>query len=205
MMKTSKKISIGISIIAACISLISLCIAIYGTLFAPSFEQLVYNGSILLEKGEYLKAIRCYDKALEIKSGDPNVLRDKGYALIDLGIDNKSVKVTRYSDAEKFITYYFEYYKNQNIKVNQYYFERAFQCFSEAKVLKPEDPEICLYYGILSLYLPAGPNSIDSLNQTLEIIKNLPPYIQEKYPVKLIKHCALYCKDMVYREDYEEK
>jgi len=203
-MKKSEKISIAVSIVAICISAISLYISVYVTWFAPTFEQLVEEGNIHLEKGEYWKAIRCYDKALEIKPDDPNVLRDKGYAFINLGIDNESISVTQYSDAKKFIDYYFECYKNQSTMSRQYYFERAFQCFSEAKILKPEDPEILFYYVSLGFYLPTGPDPINGFNEIINTIENLPPYKKEQYPVKLIKRCSWYGICIAYKEYGEE-
>lgn len=213
-MKTSEKIAITVAIIALLISAVSL----YYTHQEVSIlrekhekidkwliltlEEFVERGNNYLEEGNYWEAIRHYDKALEIEPDDIHALKGKGYAFINLAIDNESVNVTEYSDAEKFINYYFYSYKNQPATTSQYYFERALEWFSKAKYIKSEnpDPEIEFYYGALGLYLPTGPNPIESFNETINIIENLPSYQQEQYPVKFIKRCAWYGMCEVYRE-----
>ena len=168
-----------------------------------TYEELMERGNNCLEEGDYWEAIKHYDKALEIESDDLYALRKKGYAFINLGMDNESVKVDGYEDAEK-ILYFHSYYTNQCTNTSQYYFNRGFECFLKAKNLNPEDPEIGFYYSVLCLYLPNGPDPIESFNETINTIKNLSPYEKEKYPVKYIRSCAWYGMGMAYRERNEK-
>ncbi len=175
---------------------------------ALTVEEYLERGNNYLEEGNYWEAIRNYDKALEIMSDDPNpnVLKNKGYALINLGIDNESITVTRYSDAKKFINYSFTVYKNQSAAASQHYFERAFLCFKEAKVSEPEDPEIVFYYAALGLYFPITcTDPVEGFNETINIINNLLTYRQEQYPVKFIKRSAWYGMCVAYKERGEEE
>ena len=169
-----------------------------------TFEDFVENGNNYLEEGNYWEAIRYYDKALEIKPNNGNVLRDKGYAFINLGIDDESIKVTSYSDAEKFINYYFDYYKNHSTFEGRYYFERALDCFSDAKNSRPEDPEIRFYYSALGFYCPTGPDPIKSFNETISIIENIPPYKKKEPIIKTLKRCAWYAMGKAYKEIGQE-
>lgn len=217
-MKTSEKIAIAVAVVALLISAVSLYYTHQEASISRekyekidkwlilTLEEFVERGNNYLEEGNYWEAIRHYDKALEIEPDDPNVLRDKGYALINLGIDNESVKVTSYVDAKKFINYSFYSYKNQPATTSQYYFERALECFSKAKALNPEDPEtILFYYGALGFYLPTGPDPIESFNETINVIENLSPYKKEKRPVKFIRRCAWYGMGMAHREQGQEE
>lgn len=211
-MKTNEKIVIAVAVVALLISAVSLYYTHQQTSImidkyeridkwlALTLEEFVERGNNYLEEGNYWEAIRHYDKALEIEPDDLHALKGKGYAFINLAIDNESVKVTGYTDAEKFINYYFYSYKNQRTTTSQYYFERALEWFSKAKISKSGDPEIRFYYSALGLYLPTGSDPIESFNETINIINNLPPYQQEQYPVKFIKRCARYGMCMAYRE-----
>ena len=128
----------------------------------------------------------------------------KGYAFINLGIDDESIKVTSYSDAEKFINYYFDYYKNHSTFEGRYYFERALDCFSDAKNSRPEDPEIRFYYSALGFYCPTGPDPIKSFNETISIIENIPPYKKKEPIIKTLKRCAWYAMGKAYKEIGQE-
>lgn len=89
-MKSSEKITIGLSIFASFISVGSL----YCTgenyekidkFLALTFEQLMERGNKYLKEGDYCEGLIYFDRAVEIRPDGPNALRDKGCALVDLG------------------------------------------------------------------------------------------------------------------------
>lgn len=203
-MKSSGKAPLIISLAALAISaIVAFCIA-YEKWLEPGPGRLIMEGNAHLENGAYEKARRCYDKALEFNVNDPNVLRDKGYALLNLAIGNEDVRIIRYSDGEKLVDYFFEHYRFQRTAASRTLFERALQCFVEAKTLKPQDPEIALYCCGLGFYVWTGPDPIKCFEKTMNLIENLPSSRKRQKPVKAIRDCAWYALCMAYQEYGQE-
>jgi len=57
----------------------------YNTPEKKNILDLIQTGAELSQVGNYMKAIFCYDKALEIDPNDSNVLVNKGDALTNIG------------------------------------------------------------------------------------------------------------------------
>lgn len=164
------------------------------------YDERLSRANDYFDKGEYKKAVEWYDKTLE-KYRSSDVLKWKGFALFNLGIDNENVKITRYraySYAKELIDYYLSY---QPTDISRDYLKRSFQCFEETVYHNPKDSEAWLYKGIVALYLSPSPtcDPIEDFNVTLTLIDNY-PYKQKSLPLRDIESYAWYGKCMVYSE-----
>lgn len=127
--------------------------------------------------GEYNKAVELYDRIL--KNCDPEsyhlpILRYKGFALLNLGINNETVKIVRVSpitSAESVINHSLTY-----VLIN----DNSAECFNMALVCfkslynKTGDFEYVFYKGITYLYLGDLRKSIEFFNETITIINKYP-------------------------------
>lgn len=200
-MRTSDKANIIVAVVAAA----SLALGIYNQWYIqnlPNSDELVIKGNKHFDNGAYKRAVKYYDEALRIHESDANTWKSKGFALINLGMDDESVTIKRhnrspYSHAKKVMDYSGSSYQPSHISRD--YVERGFQCFEKAVYYNPKDPEARLYKGIACLYLSPCPfcNPIEDFDETLRLIDNL-LHKDKSPPLRDIEGYAWHGKGMAY-------
>ncbi len=99
------------------------------------------EGLSLLEKGKYEEALNCFNKALELDPGVPQLLNNKGYALYNMG-------------------------KSGN---NTYYVERSLEVYNQAISKKGDYDKAYYNKGLSLMYLKKYGEAKKCFNRVLEI------------------------------------
>ncbi len=99
------------------------------------------EGLSLLEKGKYEEALNCFNKALELDPGVPQLLNNKGYALYNMG-------------------------KSGN---NTYYVERSLEVYNQAISKKGDYDKAYYNKGLSLMYLKKYGDAKKCFNKVLEI------------------------------------
>lgn len=171
--KNSNKIQLVIAITAVAGLIVSI-IALFLPQ-PPSYPkcwELKEKADNFLDLGEYDKSVELYDIILE--NCDPAsyhilTLKHKGFALLNLGINNETAKIVRVSpitSAESVVKHSLTYIPTND---NRECFNMALFCF---KTLydKTGDFEYVFYEGITYLYLGDLRKSIECFNETIQTI-----------------------------------
>ncbi|KCZ70299.1 hypothetical protein ANME2D_03415 [Candidatus Methanoperedens nitroreducens] len=205
--KVCNQIGRGVSsnrIVAICTALILFLGAI--TYIHPplpySSDELVERGNNFYEKRDYQEAVKNYGRSLDIDKENGNAWRKKGFAYLNIGINNESliINLTRaYSNARSLIEFYNS--SDDSIIINQDAFENAYYSFDQTYKSNPKDFEALLYKGIASLYLSnsSGYNPISEFEEVVTVIDDTSSYRQDS-PIVEIKYSAWYGKCVSYRK-----
>jgi tetratricopeptide (TPR) repeat protein len=198
-----------IGIIIAFVAIASLTLGIYQQWLIQNpqtSDYLVIKGNNHLRCGEYQRAVECFECALKIHESDTNAWKNKGFALLNLGVDNESLGVYRsnmsppYVCGKRLIDHYNSCY--QATDMSQNYFQRSYECFTEAVYYEPSDPEAWLYKGIVGLYLMNSSyyNPLGDFNKTLGLINGLPEEQQICPPIINFESCARCGCEIAYQK-----
>jgi tetratricopeptide (TPR) repeat protein len=205
-------------IITVMVAASSLLLGLYNTWTIqnpPDSSDLVTQGNQFFSHGDYKNAINCYEKALRLHSSFGNALKYKGFALLNLGLDNDSlsIKLDSSSPYDSPCMYATKLIENINssdyqlTETSRTYFESSYQYLKDAAFSNPTDLEALLYSSIVGLYLSPSPsyNPIKDFDKVQKTADDL-YYMQKSLQVKTIKSASWKGKGVAYLKigDVEE-